>query len=102
MLLHASTMFRFILIEQIVYSRQRDRERSVKSRINVKIPAAAIPEVKARDSKMPTIKNGIFGTDSISFVTIPARYLKYRIEKYTATYLQWKREKKNSFKLYTC
>lgn len=71
-----------------VYSRKRERERSVKGRINVKIPAAAIPEVKARDSKIPTIKNGIFGTDSISFVTIPARYLKYRIEKYTATYLQ--------------
>lgn len=57
-----------------------ERGTSLKGSTNVKIPAAAMPEAKARDSKTPTIKNGIFGTDNISFVTIPARYLKYKIE----------------------
>lgn len=72
-----------------------ERERNFEGSININIHAAAIPEAKARDSKTPTIKNGIFGTDSISFVTIPARYLKYKIEKYTATYLQEENNKKN-------
>lgn len=67
------------------------RERSFKSSISINIHAAAIPAARARDSKTPTIKNGSFGTDNISFVTIPARYLKYKIEKYTATYLQKKK-----------
>lgn len=57
-----------------------EKKVSFEGSTNAKIPAAAIPEAKARDSKMPTIKNGIFGTDNISFVTIPARYLKYKIE----------------------
>lgn len=43
------------------------------------LPAAAIPAAAARASKMPTTKNGVFGTESIASVTLPARYRKYKI-----------------------
>jgi hypothetical protein len=54
-------------------------------------PAAAIPVAAPRASKRPTIRNGAFGTDNISSVTMPARYQIYKIEKYTIIYLKKKK-----------
>lgn len=52
------------------------------------LPPAAIPDAAARASKRPTAINGDFGKDSISSVTLPAWYRRYKIEKYTITYLE--------------
>lgn len=52
-----------------------------------KLPPADIPAATPRASRRPIAMKGDFGTAIISFVTTPARYLRYRIEKYTATYL---------------
>lgn len=51
------------------------------------LPAAAIPEEAARASNKPTRMNGDFGSDNMSSVTLPMRYRRYKIEKYTITYL---------------
>lgn len=77
--------------------------KQIKKKIGQTLPPAAIPVAAPRASKRPTTKNGVFGTDNISSVTMPARYRIYRIEKYTITYLK---ERKyhysyiNSFKHY--
>lgn len=51
-------------------------------------PPAAIPVAAPRASKRPTTRNGVFGIDNISSVTIPTRYRICKIEKYTITYLK--------------
>lgn len=53
------------------------------------LPPADMPEATPRASRTPIAIKRVFGSASISLVTIPRRYLTYRIEKYTATYLQW-------------
>lgn len=57
------------------------------------LPPAAIPVAAPRASKRPTTRNGAFGMDSISSVTIPAWYRRYKTEKYTITYLRSKIER---------
>ena len=52
------------------------------------LPPAAIPQTAPRASKRPTTRSGAFGMESISSVTMPARYRKCKMEKYTATYLK--------------
>lgn len=42
------------------------------TKIGFVLPPAAIPEAAARASKRPTPRNGAFGSESISSVTIPA------------------------------
>jgi hypothetical protein len=51
----------------------------------------SIPVAAPIASKRPTIRNGAFGTDNISSVTMPARHRIYKIEKYTITYLKKKK-----------
>lgn len=52
------------------------------------LPPAAIPVAAPRASKRPTARNGAFGKESISSVTMPAWYRRYNMEKYTITYLK--------------
>jgi hypothetical protein len=52
------------------------------------LPPAAIPVAAPSASKRPTARNGAFGRESISSVTMPAWYRRYKIEKYTTTYLK--------------
>lgn len=51
------------------------------------LPAAAMPDAAARASRSPTAKNGVCGSESISWVTSPAFWRMYKMEKYTTTYL---------------
>lgn len=46
-----------------------------------KLPPAAIPAAAPKASKSPTARKGFCGRDSISSVTMPAWYRRYRIEK---------------------
>lgn len=55
--------------------------------VQLKLPPADIPDATPRASRRPIAIKGYFGIAIISLVTIPARYLRYRIVKYTATYL---------------
>jgi hypothetical protein len=52
------------------------------------IAAEAMPEATPSASSKPISMNCAFGSANISLVTIPARNLMKRIEKYTSTYLQ--------------
>lgn len=62
--------------------------------MNFVLPPAAMPDAAARASNRPTATNGVFGRESISSVTLPAWYRRYKIVKYTSTYLGERRNKK--------
>jgi hypothetical protein len=69
-------------------SQEANKKGTNKSIMKWALPPAAIPVAAARASKRPTARNGAFGKESISSVTLPAWYRRYKIEKYTSTYLK--------------